>query len=429
MVESYSQLKTALGIGVKVSGRYGRVSAAAETNYSKSKDVTQSNYYATRAARIFINRQAVQNQQTLLTLVRQSLEQAMRQRQPRTFADYENLLKKFGSHVCTGVIHGGRMDLIVRVSQSATMTKEQISGKVSAAYDGLVFGGKAEITAQSARQQLASQKNYDATVYSRGGKGEKAAAITSFDNKKYDAWIATVRANPAVISYELKGIWEVFPQGSPNRVKLASAYNRLANAVQYGDEINLTTNGKNYLSPTGPVQVQGGQALNEVVTNRADSAKAHSLMSRGFVWRMWKQRDSNRKYNLGRINYGDEVYIHAGSSDAGLTGNRSRYEAQFNSVYVCNPVTENEKKLLVWYKWKIQKSDTEVGSGPVMYGEPVHLGCRYINRTVRFDGHTWLSGARFTRQTGVKVGLKRTPYERNNASGSYMWTVQRAFSR
>lgn len=432
VVDSFQQLKTALGIEVKASGGYGRFSASAEAKYDRSKDTSQRMYHATRAVKVFHSRTVVTPSGKAAWEDR--VRNAINSRWVRLPANQRHLIfTEVGSHLCTDVCLGGRLDLIVSMSQSTSLSKEAISGKVTAAYNGIVGNGSVSVEARAARQQLSEQSSYEALVYKTGGSGAEAAKISSFDHQNVNSWIDTVPGNPVVIDYQAVGIWELYPRGSQMRIELQTAYDKFANRLHYGDDINLIVNGNYYLGGTG-ASVRGGtgQTFRTAVTNRQTTESAHSQASSSFIWNFSKRRSSNI-YDTSEVHYGDVVYVKVGYSDMWLTGNRDPWGEtgtadRKGAVYVCKPTADSELASYdAWYRWKIQKRPTKIGTGPVSIGDDIFLGCPYADSTRGIDTHYWLSGSR-NNGAVVKTVPRISQYERNNAAGTYIWRIRRGNS-
>ncbi len=120
---------------------------------------------------------------------------------------YDRFFERFGTHVVRRAWVGGQANLVFSVAKAAGVDKSQIQAALSTSY-----GGSASSDLASTREKVVS--NSSCTVLGKGGDELALAAMSSLDEARYNAWLATVKSNPQVIDVEVQGIWTVLEDGA-----------------------------------------------------------------------------------------------------------------------------------------------------------------------------------------------------------------------
>ena len=117
---------------------------------------------------------------------------------------YERFFDRFGTHYIKRVWVGGKAMLAFTIAKSSAMSKEEIKAGIKASQAG--FGSSsANVGQQSAKEKL--QSNSECTVFGKGGDELMLATLSSLDEARYNAWLATIKDNPQVIEFDACGIW------------------------------------------------------------------------------------------------------------------------------------------------------------------------------------------------------------------------------
>lgn len=133
---------------------------------------------------------------------------------------YDDFFERVGTHYVLRAWVGGQAKLIFTVLKSSNMSKQDIHAGVKASFSG--FGdGEGSSSLKENKEQL--QNNSECTVWGKGGAEEQLAALSSLNEEKYNAWLATVHSNPQAIELELKGIWTLVQDPQQSRA-LMDAY-------------------------------------------------------------------------------------------------------------------------------------------------------------------------------------------------------------
>lgn len=424
VAESFHGLKKSLGIQVSATGNYGRVSGSVESSYKSSSDTGESSYFASQVKQVFHSRYKVQrdSENTWRKEVKASVDSYFRGNPNPTDEQYYKIFQNVGTHLCTDVVLGGKLDLVVTMSKSTSMKKREISGKISAAYKGVIAGGEVSFAAQHAQEQLNKQSSFRATVYTKGGISGKGAKISGIDEEKIDAWISSVEEQPVMISYRVVGIWELYDRGSKERSGLLAAYQRILDRVYLTDNVNLLCNPGStdtYLIQAPSPNNNPARETTYLAQTKWMTGLNQTQASADYVWTIYKNRDPSNEYNDVGLNYGDTFSLQYRSHKTWLSGNRGPLKNIFYDVYTSRSDSRAEQRIVGAYLWTVMKSPEETGSGPVAYGDRVHLKC----------GDNFLTGSRETGGKKVYTSNRANASERNSAVSNYMWTFQRAYSR
>lgn len=113
---------------------------------------------------------------------------------------YDRFFERFGTHYVRRAWVGGQASVVFSVTKSKQITKSEIQSALTASY-----GGKVSAKANEDRERLLSNSN--CTVLGKGGDELALAALSSLDEARYNAWLATIKDNPQVIEIEVVGIW------------------------------------------------------------------------------------------------------------------------------------------------------------------------------------------------------------------------------
>lgn len=196
--------------------------------------------------------------------------------------------------------------------------------------------------------------------------------------------------------------------------------------VQYNDQIHLVTVEDKWLTHGAKSRT----LLHKLSVGRlaAEHIKDEErLVARPKIVWIMRRHVKNTPRKGGSIHYGDAVYLETVTRKGPtewLTGNRGPHNLQSFSVYTADATEEHEYHVkLIWYQWQVRKSPNNVGTGPVKYGTPVYLGCKYYNPNIKFDGYSFLTGGQGAKGSDVRSNLILNKMERNEKSKSYKWKI------
>lgn len=117
---------------------------------------------------------------------------------------YDAFFDRYGTHFVKRAWIGGKANLAFTVLKSSSMSKTEIQAGIKASFGTSARGG-ANSSLQEAKEKL--QSNAECTVWGKGGHELNLAALSSFDEVRYNEWLATIKDNPQVIELEVGGIW------------------------------------------------------------------------------------------------------------------------------------------------------------------------------------------------------------------------------
>ena len=117
---------------------------------------------------------------------------------------YQAFFDRYGTHFVKRAWIGGQANLAFTVLKSSSMSKAEIQAGIKASF-GAFGRSDANSNLQEAKEKL--QSNAECSVWGKGGDELKLAALSSFDETRYNDWLATVKDNPQVIEIEVGGIW------------------------------------------------------------------------------------------------------------------------------------------------------------------------------------------------------------------------------
>lgn len=120
------------------------------------------------------------------------------ERQKRLF-DY--IFDTFGTHYIQRVWVGGRVTVTVATNKSSNMTMDQVRAALSMAF--------ANQTSQSQSSLQTLLENSEVRVSGEGGALSLLAQLSQLDESKYDKWLTTVNEAPALIGFEVGGLWQL----------------------------------------------------------------------------------------------------------------------------------------------------------------------------------------------------------------------------
>ncbi len=114
---------------------------------------------------------------------------------------YDYIFDTFGSHYIQRVWVGGRVTVDVATSRSSNMTMDQVRTALSLAF------ASQNTQSQSSLQTLLA--NSELRVSGEGGALSLLAQLTQLDETKYGQWLTTVNEAPAMIGFEVVGLWQL----------------------------------------------------------------------------------------------------------------------------------------------------------------------------------------------------------------------------
>lgn len=140
--------------------------------------------------------------------------------EPANLDQFFDFFQRFGAYFVTQITLGGTLEYSVAVQQSTSLRATEIAAKVQAEYNSLFFSGKAtaEMSSDQRWQSYRSHKTTNLRV--KGGGDVERALLNQVDTHSldgmtpatvaaYNKWLGTIASHPAVMNFQLTGIWEV----------------------------------------------------------------------------------------------------------------------------------------------------------------------------------------------------------------------------
>ena len=123
----------------------------------------------------------------------------------------------------------------------------------------------------------------------------------------------------------------------------------------------------------------------------------------------WVIARTDSDVGSGSVKYGDTVYLQVRSVGKWLNGGRGTGN---EGVHTRNELADPAKRAA--YEWVIARTDSDVGSGSVKYGDTVYLQVRSVGK--------WLNGGRGTGNEGVHT---RNELADPAKRAAYEWIIQK----
>ena len=215
--DTRDEFQNSLAAHAGVEGRYGAFSGemklAFEGSYRRSSAYTYS-YNALYATLGFL--QLEPNSQYLTADFKARVDALPSTVDMTTLWMFEDFFSTFGIYYTNRVTLGSSMDFWVSTQKSSLLANATISAMLSAQFAGLFTTGtiSSDITNSTQWKSYATASSVSIQAY--GGDPTKAAAVGALDAfhpsaatvKTYGAWIESLKSDPAIVDFGLRGIWE-----------------------------------------------------------------------------------------------------------------------------------------------------------------------------------------------------------------------------
>jgi hypothetical protein len=129
---------------------------------------------------------------------------------PACRAQYAAIFERFGTHYVRAVWVGGQAALVLVVTKSSRISKDDIKAGIEAAFSGNKAGSEAE---QSLRTERV-RNNSTIQVFGSGGDQAMLAKLITLDAGLYNGWVDSIVDNPQVIQLGVAGIWTLLSDQS-----------------------------------------------------------------------------------------------------------------------------------------------------------------------------------------------------------------------
>jgi hypothetical protein len=224
--ESFSEFQEKITASVDISGKYQLFSGEVSTRFDVSTERSGKYYYAT--AHQFAGLYAVD-----FKLRPKYEEMAAPARNlphvydSRTREQFDSFFRRFGVFYVKKIFCGGSIDVTTTTESYKSYTEMNLEAQVKAQYNGLT--SSAQVSAEAAWKTV-EKSWFDksrSTVVARGGDPTRLiqGAVTYQEwlngGNSIQQWRDTISAQPAVISFQLAPVWELFDDGEHREQYLA----------------------------------------------------------------------------------------------------------------------------------------------------------------------------------------------------------------
>lgn len=218
--ETRHEVEQKLAAEANVSGGFGQFSAAFSSSYSFDRSRSQDYSFGSK-----------QFASQLWTLSLAEIPEpelpvagdlvATIQALPANYAQsrdwYDRFFTDFGTHFIAAVGVGGRCLLYVSVLKSADLSQEKIGAQLDIEYGAFVkASGKVDYS--DLVKDYRENRRHQERVF--GGDVTLAGQLQSGEGK-FQEWTESVKQQPGVIRFTLKGIWELFAEEHRDEVQAA----------------------------------------------------------------------------------------------------------------------------------------------------------------------------------------------------------------
>jgi hypothetical protein len=144
---------------------------------------------------------------------------------PANRAAFFRFFEKYGTAFVSSVRMGARLFYNAWIEKSYGMTKDQIAVNLKLEYKG-VFNASGSVDWKQVSKTWSSNRRSQAQAW--GGDTSKLLGVSSPDigesyYQQYSAWVASVQANPAPVSFGLTEIYKLFSGDQEEAVKAAAS--------------------------------------------------------------------------------------------------------------------------------------------------------------------------------------------------------------
>jgi hypothetical protein len=199
--ESFDRFNKQMSVDASVTAGLGAFSISASGGMAKSIRSSEEAFYAVRSSCVPLWSVYLSEYSNLIPEINAADIPVPFKHEHR--ATYERFFSYFGSHYVKRVWLGGKAQLFLTISKSSGMSKEEIHAGLKASFGA----GSGSASAQMSEHREKLQSSSQCCLLGKGGDELKLAAMSSLDEAKYNAWIATIRDNPQVIDMDVEGIW------------------------------------------------------------------------------------------------------------------------------------------------------------------------------------------------------------------------------
>ena len=127
---------------------------------------------------------------------------------------FNDFFNRWGVYFVKEITLGGRLDLSVAVSNESKLTREHIGVLAGAQCDALLGSGSVDASIMKSAEWRSYLESAQSSLRSVGGDDSVLAGINALQPSKdtaaaYKAFIESIPVSPAVIDFNLAGIWEL----------------------------------------------------------------------------------------------------------------------------------------------------------------------------------------------------------------------------
>ncbi|NES22130.1 MAG: hypothetical protein F6K41_25200 [Symploca sp. SIO3E6] len=222
-VSSREEFQNSISANASVKGSYGAFSGQMSASYGKQFSKNSQYNYAYRNEYFQLALLTLKPSDKYLTDEFQDrVDKLPKILDKSNLTEFADFFDDFGAYFVSRVTLGATLQYYAAVSTTSQTTTEEISASVEAEYKGLFYSAGVSASVKSSSSWKSYYSNRSVNILGQGGDVTKLAGLVNVDandstdndaaQKTTDAfseWTESIKMDPAVVNFQLSGIWEL----------------------------------------------------------------------------------------------------------------------------------------------------------------------------------------------------------------------------
>lgn len=217
--ETRDEYQSSLATHAKVEASYGPFSGSFEASFSKEVRNNNQFYFAANNAYFSLAHLGIgPNPSKYLTdKFLQSVNALPSKATPENMAIFSEFFETYGIYYTSGVTIGASMDYTASLRISSSLSTQDFSAMLTAAYKGLFVSGSISAEVKSSQTWQSYSKNSSVHIRAMGGDVTLIAQLAQLDPTNpskdtvnlFNRWSESIKSSPAIVDFKLSPIWSL----------------------------------------------------------------------------------------------------------------------------------------------------------------------------------------------------------------------------
>jgi hypothetical protein len=207
-----------IATNAKVEAQYGAFSGQMKASFSEQVSRSTEYYYSFRNFYTGLGYLTLEKDtKYLVPEFKAAVEKLPNTVTKENLPQFSQFFATYGAYYTTRVSLGASFEFYVSTSTSTSDTTTKIYAMLEAQYKGLVFSGSVSGDITKTTEWKSYMETSQISMKTTGGDPTKAGRLAGVDAKApspgtvdaYNGWLETIAGDPAVVQFQLSGIWEL----------------------------------------------------------------------------------------------------------------------------------------------------------------------------------------------------------------------------